>query len=109
MVSEVSKVLTVPLSTSDAEERELRERHSLETKEEKEKGDLEIVRKLYDFVLNRRIVVYFLDRLARRLAVEQIGMKERQANFDTVIFQLLLLNRTILTHLMQKLRNRLAT
>lgn len=34
-----------------------------------------MARKLYDFVLNQRIVIYFLDRLARRLTVEQAKAK----------------------------------
>ena len=65
-------MLTVPLSASDSQEKEMYERYSLERKEEKEKEDKEITDKLYRFVLNRRIVVYFLDRLARRLVVEQL-------------------------------------
>mgnify|MGYP006928489536 FL=1 len=49
--------------------------------------------------------MYFLDRLARRLVVEQLEKKGRLATFDSAIFQLLLLNRSILTQIMQEFRN----
>lgn len=55
-------------------------------------------------MLGKRVLVYYFDKLARRLTVEQMRAGTRSALIDRLIFSLVIANRCILNELVREMQ-----
>lgn len=103
MISDVTDVLTLPITTSKEEEEEIRKRFEEKIKEENPKV-VEMGKKGAEFFVKRRLIVYYLDRLARKLIVEQLKEESNSEVYDRAIFYLMIFTKSFLNDLVTELK-----
>lgn len=66
---------------------------------------IESGKKVADYFIKRRMIVYYLDRLARKLTVEQLKMVEKNPVYDKSILYITLLIKSQLNDLVEELKS----
>lgn len=63
------------------------------------------MKEISNYLINKRVLIYYFDKLARRLTVEQMRSGNRNVFIDRLIFYLNIVNRAVLNQMVKEMQN----
>lgn len=108
IITQESDAIAIPFTLPEHEEEKYMREALLKNKAKKEKHEEIVVEKIETYIAAHRIIIYFFDRLTRRIYVEKMKKMEKSAaeatNSEKVILGFLLFCKKIVQGLLKEFK-----